>query len=157
MNRKLYLNRPAQSRNARGFTLIELMVVVAIVGILTSVAYPSFMSQVRKSRRADAVAVTSGVQQAQERWRANNPLYSSDVSSSITGLKLIASTTVTSSYNTTSGYYTVVISSPTATGYVATATAVSGTSQASDTGCTALTVTVTNGNAINTPVACWSK
>jgi type IV pilus assembly protein PilE len=156
------LTAPHASRLAlkpNGFTLIELMVVVAIVGILASVAYPSYMNQVRKSRRSDAVAALSAVQQAQERWRANKVEYSSDVSSSSTGLKLIASATVASSYITTSGYYTVAISSPTATGYVATATAVSGTSQASDTGCTTLTVNVTNGNATN-PTAeanCWSK
>jgi type IV pilus assembly protein PilE len=38
----------------RGFTLIELMVVVAIVGILSAVAYPSYLQQVRKSARAAA-------------------------------------------------------------------------------------------------------
>lgn len=38
----------------RGFTLIEVMVVVAIVGILAAIAYPSYQEQVAKSRRADA-------------------------------------------------------------------------------------------------------
>ena len=150
-------NRPAQIRSARGFTLIELMVVVAIVGILASVAYPSYTSQVRKSRRSDAVAALAAVQQAQERWRANNVSYSSDVSSSITGLKLVSDTTVASSYNLPSGYYSIAISDASGSAYTLAATGVSGSSQASDTGCTTLTVAVTNGTATNTPTECWSK
>ena len=41
---------------SRGFTLIELMIVVAVVGILAMVAYPSYQDHVRKSRRASAQA-----------------------------------------------------------------------------------------------------
>ena len=157
MQKSKFFNRPARIRNARGFTLIELMVVVAIVGILASLAYPSFMSQVRKSRRSDAVAALAAVQQAQERWRANNVSYSSDVSSSSTGLKLVSGTTVASSYNLPSGYYSIEITDTSGSGYTLTATGVSGSSQASDTGCTTLTVAVSNGTATNTPTACWSK
>lgn len=41
-------------KNVAGFTLIEVMVTVAIVGILASIAYPTYLSQIRKSRRAEA-------------------------------------------------------------------------------------------------------
>lgn len=146
-----------QSSKPNGFTLIEMMIVVAVVGILAAVAYPSYMSQVRKSRRSDAVAALSAVQQAQERLRANRPTYSTDVSSSSTGLKLVAGTTVAATYTLPSGYYQITLSNATATGYVAEAAAVAGKSQAKDTNCSTLTVTVNNGNADNTPVACWSK
>ena len=51
----------------QGFTLMELMVTVAIVGILASIAIPSYQDSVRKSRRADATAVLLGLANAMER------------------------------------------------------------------------------------------
>lgn len=139
-----------RSFKGNGFTLIEVMITVAIVAILASIAYPSYISQVRKSRRSDAVQALSQVQQAQERWRANTTTYTSALPAAPPdGLGL--------SSTTSGGYYTLAISSNTATGYVATATAVSGKSQTSDTGCATLTVMVTNGSAVNTPTECWSQ
>lgn len=131
-------------RVCKGFTLIEIMIAVGIVSLVASFAVPSFYGQLKKSRRADAVVAISQIQQAQERWRANNPAYGT-----LINLELSA--------NTTAGYYTLSVQSPTATGYAITANAASGTSQASDTGCSTLTVTVSNGNASNSPTGCWSN
>lgn len=64
-------------RKARhsGFTLIELMIVVAIIAILASIAYPSYQSQVRKSRRADAQGVVTAAAQWMERSYTDNGSY----------------------------------------------------------------------------------
>jgi type IV pilus assembly protein PilE len=62
-------------RSNKGFTLIELMIVVAAIAILAAIALPSFNEQVRKSRRAQAMSDLGGVQLGLERWRADNPSY----------------------------------------------------------------------------------
>src|SRR5882724_9298948 len=71
------LSRPA----ARGFTLIELMIVVAVVAILAVVALPAYQDSMRKSRRADAIAALTRLQLLQERHRGANPAYASVVAS----------------------------------------------------------------------------
>ncbi|MDR7133879.1 type IV pilus assembly protein PilE [Lysobacter niastensis] len=58
-----------------GFTLIELVVVIAIVGILAAIAIPSFAEQIKKSRRSEAVTVLGDLQLRQERWRSNHTTY----------------------------------------------------------------------------------
>lgn len=59
----------------RGFTLIELMITVAIVAILASIAYPSYQEQVRKSRRADCAGELQLLANAMERSFTLNGTY----------------------------------------------------------------------------------
>ena len=141
----------------RGFTLIELMIVVAIVGLLATIAYPSFMGQVRKSRRADAVQALAALQQAQERWRAAHASYAGNTDLAVAWPNGLGQTTPTAG-----GYYNLSIATspaPTGLAYVASASAAGG--QAADsvgaTSCATLSVTVASGNATYTPAACWSQ
>lgn len=58
-----------------GFTLIELLVVVAIIGVLSSIAYPSYVDHVRRTRRVAAEGCLSGYAQQMERYYTTNMTY----------------------------------------------------------------------------------
>src|SRR5690625_3411622 len=57
-------------RNSRGFSLIELMIVVAIIGIIAAIAYPSYVNNVRETRRTTAQAELMELAQWMERQYA---------------------------------------------------------------------------------------
>ena len=133
--------RPVGGRRpVRGFTLVELMITVLVLGVLAALAYPSFLDSIRRSRRAEAMSALAAVQQAQERWRANQANYST----SLEDLRQPATTP--------SGYYTISVAAPAvgdgtiATGYVATAVGIDGTTQAADAQCRRLSVRQLGGN-----------
>jgi type IV pilus assembly protein PilE len=67
--------RSILKNNQQGFTLIELMITVAIVGILAAIAIPSYQDSVRKSRRADAEGALMGLANALERKYTENNHY----------------------------------------------------------------------------------
>lgn len=84
-------------RNAeKGFTLIELMITVAIVALLAAIAYPSYTEYVMRSRRVEGQNLLNDAAARQERWRAQNGSYTTTA----TDLKLPTSTS----------YYTLVLS-----------------------------------------------
>lgn len=132
--------RSAPVPAARGFTLVEILIVVMIVGILAMIAVPAYNESVRKSRRGDAMTALAAVQQAQERWRGSHASYST----SFEDLGVAD--------DSPSDYYTLSLSAAgegddaLATGYIAVATAKAGTSQASDSQCAKMGVRMQGGN-----------
>jgi type IV pilus assembly protein PilE len=132
----------------KGFTLIELMVVVAIIGVLTAIAYPSYDAYMKKTRRSDAKVALTKVIALEERY--NSPANNFSYATTLGALNL----TTTSE----DGYYTISISAPTPTsGYTVTATAVAGKPQAGDTTTSAgdCRVLKISSTGVKTPAACW--
>jgi type IV pilus assembly protein PilE len=120
-----------------GFTLIEMMIALVVVGLLAMVAMPSLMDAIRKSRRGEAFAALSAIQQAQERWRGSNASYTATLSS-------LNVPNLNAAGNTSSGNYALSIDGSSQTGYTVTATGVSGTSQELD-ACRKLSVQMAAG------------
>jgi len=123
------------SRNS-GFTLVEAMITMVVIAILASIAYPSYMQSVRKSKRTDAYSALTKAAINLERFFGTNGTYTTDTSQ----LRLTISAGTAYSDN---GHYIVTVAAG-ATGigssYVINANAVAGDMQADDTGCTALSL-----------------
>lgn len=123
-----------------GFTLIELMIVVAIIAILAAIAYPSYQDSIRKARRADGKEALLRIQLEAEKWRVNNATYTCNLADLGLGNTSLES------------WYTLALSACSATGFTASATGTG--DQANDTGCTPLTLTVTATDTRG-PSGCW--
>lgn len=133
-----------------GFTLMEMMVAVAIIAILASIALPNYTQFLRESRRADAMLALQQIQIEQEKLRAECTSYAA----TLTGTRACGVLGYPKS-TSPDDFYNLTLSGVTATGYTATATATG--SQASDTSCPSLVLQV-DGLVLNrTPTQCWKR
>ena len=78
--------KSATTQRPGGFTLIEVMIVVAIVGILAAIAYPSYTEHVRRAHRAEAQTALLQAAQFMQRFYAANNAYDKDLSGNATKL-----------------------------------------------------------------------
>ena len=128
------LNSYRIKKAERGFTLIEILVVLAILGILVMIAAPTYQDSVRKSRRSDGMQDLMELSARQERFYAQNSTYTTDVNTAA-GLNLGRTTS-------SEGHYTLAAAAggtgSIATSYVLTATPVG--AQADDAGCLVLSM-----------------
>ena len=129
-------------RRQLGFTLVELVIAVAIVGILAMVAYPAYTDQVYKTRRSDAIASLLNVAQQFERCYTEASNYTAAVCP--TGFPIDSS----------EGYYSIALAvgSLSANSYTLVATAQG--VQAGDAQCATLSFDQL-GNKTATQTTCW--
>ncbi len=66
-------------RDSAGFTLIELMIAVAVVAIIVAIAVPAYQEQVTKGRRIDGMQTLTDLMSRQERYYSNNNSYTTDL------------------------------------------------------------------------------
>jgi type IV pilus assembly protein PilE len=131
-----------------GFTLVEVCVVTAIVGLLAVCSWPALGDYLTRSRRADAVAALTKVQLAQEAFHANHGVYAGQLSS-LVGAAASASP---------EGLYAIVLRSHGPTSYEALATARADGPMASDAACAVMRLRVQHGLPDFGPtLRCWNR
>lgn len=131
-----------EKNKSAGFTLIELMITIVIIGILASVAYPSYMDSVQKTRREEAKRTLLEASQVMENFYSMNINY--------TGAVTANALTIFTVNDDFDDYY-VLTATAAATTYTLTATPIS--SQVGD-ACGTMTI-AQNGTTTPSTAGCW--
>jgi len=127
-------------KKMRGFTLIEVMVAVAIVAIIASIGYPSYLDHVRKSRRAEAQSTLMSIASRQQQMILDTRRYADTVSA----LNIAVPTSVSQNYT-----ISISLGSATIPSFIVQATPLG--AQRSDS-CGPLSISQAG---VKTPTNCW--
>jgi type IV pilus assembly protein PilE len=157
------MSMPSKSSKhaSSGFTLIEMMVTVAIVSILATIAVTTYTSQVQKSRRTEAKSALLDLAGREERLFSTTNAYSNI--EAYLGYAASGTTPMTT-MAFGNGYYTLTTTVPDPSqaanipSYILTATPVAGTSQAGDTSCGSFSLNqlgVQTVSGTSTAASCW--
>lgn len=143
-----------------GFTLIELMIVLLVMVILATVAYPAYRDYVQSARRSDGRSALLALALAQERFRSSCPFYAQHLGAVSSCGASAALSTLAFPALSSDGYYTVSLlpDSASAMAYLAEATATAKGGQDGDGDCPASLLRLSeNGPDISSPAkrACW--
>lgn len=143
---------PVFKNKQSGFSLIELMIVVAIIGILLAIAYPNYLNYVIKSKRVEAMTEIMHAAQLQEKYFSQKLKYAYDINT------LYGDSSLGASKSTENGLYDITLvaadssgttctSTSGCTSYTLTATANAANSQSKDTVCKTFTIAHTGAKS----------
>ena len=138
MSMKFSQHKTGQAKS--GFTLVELMIAIAVVAILVTLSYPSYIHFVLRANRSDAQLTLQDWANQQEIWRADHPVYNTGINPS----------------NTDKYTYSMV---STATSFTLTATAIGRQAADEQDGVSCATVTLRQDGAPGPDghQLCWGK
>ncbi len=141
-------NLMTKYRLARGFSLIELMIALAVVALLVGIAFPSYKNYILRSHRPDAIAALAQDQAILERCYAQNFAYNTACAS----LPAFP-------HNSSQSYYSIALTNLSATTYTLVASAIG--KQTADTNCTSIRVDQANQKTASdssgtSQASCWS-
>lgn len=143
----------------KGFTLVELMIVIVIIGILTAIAYPSYTEYVLKGKRAEAKTRMLQIAQLEERFFSENNTYTTNIASLLGVAGVVYSSEAN---NATSGYQITAASGAGAGQTIANSFVLTATrqlAQTADTKCGELTVANTGAKGKTGTASisdCWN-